>query len=136
MSTEDNKVIVRRLVDEVFNRGNSAAADEIFSPDLIEHVAFPGQPPSLEGVKQTFAALHAAFPDVYTIVDDIITENDKIVVRWTLRGTHKGQLMGIPPTGKQVTMTGVDIVRVAGGKIVEHWGNRDDLGVLRQLTTS
>jgi steroid delta-isomerase-like uncharacterized protein len=133
MSAEENKAIIRRFVDEVFNTGNMAAADELAAPDFLDHNPFPGTPPGLEGYKQGMRLFRAAFPDLEFILEDQIAEGDKVVARWTVRATHQGEVMGIPPTGKRVTVTGIDIVRFAGGKMVESWNLWDTLGLLQQL---
>ena len=132
MSAEENKALFRRLVDEFINTGNEAVADEVMTPDFVEHEELGG-PPTREGVKQFFAMFRAAFPDLRVTIEDMIAEGDKVVARLTMRGTHQGEFLGIPPTGKQVTMGVIDIVRVADGKAVEHWGISDQLGLMQQL---
>ena len=136
MSTEENKAIARRLY-ETFNRaistGNMSLLDEVLAADGVDHNPAPGQAPGLEGVKQVFSQFLAAFPDLQFTVEDMIAEGDKVASRITTRGTHKGDFQGIPATGKQVTQTGIDIVRIAGGKVVERWGEFDNLGLLQQL---
>ena len=129
----DNKSLHRRFVEEVFNQGNLAAVDELVAPDIIDHNAFPGLTPGSEGVKQIASILRAAFPDIHYTLEDEIAEGDKAVVRDTMRGTHRGEFMGIAPTGKQVTVGGMDITRWSNGKIVEHWAQFDTLGLLQQL---
>ncbi len=114
MSTEDNKALVRRLYEEVFNRGNLPTVDELLATDYIDHTALPGTSPGPEGLKQFISMFRAAFPDLHFTIEDMIAEGDTVVVRQTYRGTHKGDLMNIPPTGKQVTITSIDIGRFAG----------------------
>lgn len=133
MSTEDNKALVRRLYEEVFNRGNLSTVDELLAADYIDHTALPGTSPGPGGLKQFISMFRAAFPDLHFTIEDMIAEGDTVVVRQTYRGTHKGDLMGISSTGKQVTITSIDIGRFAGGKLVEHWGSTDSLGLLQQL---
>jgi predicted ester cyclase len=133
MSTEDIKALVRRLYEEVFNRGNLSTVDELLAANYIDHTALPGTSPGPEGLKQFTSMFHAAFPDLHFTIEDLIAEGDTVVVRQTYRGTHKGDLMGISPTGKQVTITSIDIGRFADGKLVEHWGATDSLGLLQQL---
>jgi len=133
MTTDENKAIVRRFIEQVLNGGDVAAADQYMTAQPLEHDPWPGQPPTLEGWKQGLTALRTALPDYRFTIEDLIAEGDKIVVRGTSRGTHKGEFMGIAPTGKQFVMTELHIVRIADGKIVEHWGNHDDLGMLQQL---
>ena len=131
MSTEENKALPRRGID-AFNQRNWAAFDEVNAPDLVVHNASMTIQ-GLEGYKQFLSMYLTAFPDLHFIIEDMIAEGDTVVVRYTSRGTHQGTLMGIPPTGKQVTVTGILIVRIVNGKLVELWGNGDDLGLMQQL---
>ena len=134
MSSEQNKALVRQMVEEIFNRGNASRVDEFLVPDFIEHEELPpGIPSNREGVKLLTAQLHSAFPDFKATIDDIVAEGDKVVIRMTWTGTHKGEFMGIPPTGKGISIGVIDIIRVAGGQFVEHWGQMDDMGMMRQL---
>jgi predicted ester cyclase len=133
MSTEDNKAVVRRFYEEVMNKKNLAAIDEFIDPHGIDHALPPGMPGGIEGSKQFIGMYLAAFPDLHFTVEDMIAEGDRVVSRLTTRGTHKGALMGIPPTGKQVTITGIDINRIVGGKSVEHWLEMDTMGMMQQL---
>ncbi len=132
MSAEDNKALVRRAYDAI-NQNDLDALDEMVDSDVTDHDPAPGQGPGLEGVKQYFSALHSAFPDVHMDVEDMIAEGDKVVARVSMSGTHQGEFMGIDPTGNRVTITGIDILRIVDGKVVGHWGNFDDLGMLQQL---
>ena len=132
MSAGENKAIARRGY-EAINQNNLDALDEVAAPDLTDHDPAPGQAPGLEGVKQWFSSMHTAFPDFRMNVEDMIAEGDKVVARVRLSGTHQGEFMGIDATGNRVTITGIDILRIADGKIVEHWGNFDDLGMMQQL---
>jgi steroid delta-isomerase-like uncharacterized protein len=133
MSTEENKVRVRRLYEEVFNQKNLAAIDDYFAPTVIDHSLPPGAPGGIEGVRQTIVMFLSAFPDLHLTVEDLIAEGDKVVARWTLRGTHQGASLGMPPTGKQFTMPGISVVRLDGGKSAEQWVVHDQLGMLQQL---
>ena len=133
MSTEANKTSVRRFYDEVFNKKNRAAIDEFIDPNQVDHAAPPGTPGGLAGAKQTIGMYLTAFPDLHFTVEDMIAEGDKLVARLTVRGTQQGAFMGIPPTGKHVTATAIDISRMAGGKSVEHWIEMDTLGMMQQL---
>ncbi len=133
MSTEQNKALVRRLV-EVSNQGNLDALDELLADNLVDHsLRSQGLPAGAEGVKQFTRMLRSAFPDSEWIIDDMIAEGDKVVLRWTSRGTHQGEAFGIPATGRQVVVTGIEIYRVAGGKLAETWGEVDMLGLMQQL---
>jgi steroid delta-isomerase-like uncharacterized protein len=134
MSTEQNKALVRQMVEEIFNRGNMSWADEFLAPDFVEREELPpGIPRDREGVKQLTTMLRSAFPDFKATIDDIVAEGDKVVIRQTWSGTHKGEFMGIPPTGKSVSFGVIDILRIAGGKCVEHWGQMDSMGLMQQL---
>jgi predicted ester cyclase len=132
-STEANKASVRRFYDEVFNKKNRAAIDEFIAPNHVNHALPPGLPAGIEGSKQFITMYLTAFPDLHFTVEDLIAEGDKVVARLTTRGTQQGVFMGIPPTGKQVTVTAIDINRIVGDKSVEHWLNMDTLGLLQQL---
>ena len=133
MATEENKALVRRFV-QVWGKGSLDTVDELAAPDfsvyyhlLRETVHGP------EAFKQVLREVHAGLPDVEAVSEDVIAEGDQVVVRWTMRGTHTGELLGIPPTGKQVTLTGITIYRLTDGKIVEERGEEDALGFMQQL---
>ena len=133
MSTEDNKAVVRRFYEEVMNQKKRAVLDEVFDLNVVDHFAPPGTPGGLEGARQTLGMFLSAFPDLHFTVEDLIAEGDKVVARATLSGTQQGTFMGIPATGKHVTMTGIEINRFEGGKSVEHWVEMDTLGLMQQL---
>jgi len=134
MSAQTNEEAYRRLMEEGFNRGNVAVVDELLSADFAEHENLPpGLPSGREGVKALIQAIHTAFPDLTHKLQDITADRDKIWARLTARGTNTGSLMGQPATGKQVTYDVIDIVRFAGGKIVEHWGVTDIWSMMQQL---
>ena len=133
MSTEENKALVRRFVDEVQSQGNTDLIGEICSPEFVNHTTPPGLPPDREGIKQLTALFRAAFPDSYFTVEEMLAEGDKVATRKTFHGTHQGEFMGIPPTGRQVSTGLIDIVRIFDGRVVEHWSIGDDLGVMQQL---
>ena len=134
MSTEQNKALVCQMVEEIFNRGNVSLADEFLAPDFVEREELPpGIPSDREGVKQLTIMMRSAFSDFKATIDDVIAEGDKVVIRQTWSGTHKGEFMGIPPTGKSVSFGVIDIIRIAGGKFVEHWGQMDSMGMMQQL---
>jgi len=129
---EANKAIIRRY-RQAHEQNDMAALDEIVAADIITHSQIPNVPPGREGGKMVHQGSLAAFPDGKTTTNDLIAEGDKVVERFTLVGTHKGDFMGIPATGKQVKVTGMSIFRIANGKIVEHWGENDVIGVMVQL---
>ncbi len=133
MSTEDNKTLMSRFLEEVFNKKKLAALDEFIAPNQVDHTLPPFLPTTPEGTKQAINIFLKAFPDVHLTVEDMIAEGDKVVIRYTSRGTQKGAFMGIPPTGKQMTVSSIIIARIADGKIVEEWGLDDQMGMLQQL---
>jgi steroid delta-isomerase-like uncharacterized protein len=134
MSVEQDKALVRQFIDEIFNRGNMSMVDELFAADFVEHEELPpGIPRDREGVIQLTSMLRSAFPDFKATIDDIIAEGDKVVIRQTWSGTQKGEFMGIPPTGKSVSIGVIDIIRMADGKVMEHWGQMDSMGMMQQL---
>lgn len=135
MSIEDNKRLVRRLYEET-DKQNFAALDEFFSNDLIDHdpPPIPDLKPGLEGIKQAFKVFASAYPDGTHVIQDLIAEGDRVVVRVSGTGTQTGEFKGIKPTGKKVEMTGIVIYRFEGGKIVERWAQHNFLGfVMQQL---
>ncbi len=132
MQVETNTTVASRWYEEVFNAGKIELIDELFASNFVDHD--PSNPlPGLEGVRQLVSMYRGAFPDLHITIEDEITAGDKVVTRFTGRGTHKGSLMGIPPTGKRVTLTAIDILRFENGRIVEHWGNQDLLGMMQQI---
>ena len=133
MSTEQNKALYRRLTDEAWNAGKLEVLDQILSPDFLDHEEYPGKVPGRDGTKQLIAMTRTAFPDIHTTVDDLIAEGDKVVAISTARGTHRGPYLGMPPTGKPIKLAIIDVFRCANGKIVEHWGLTDALGMMQQL---
>lgn len=132
MSFEENKNIIRRY-QNIYNSNNLDALDEVVSKDLLTPKIMPGIPTGIEGAKAAHRIMLAGFPDYQTVIDDLFAEGDKVAVRITMSGTHKGSFMGIPPTGKHVSFTGMYIARIADGKIVEHWGEEDGVSLLQQL---
>jgi predicted ester cyclase len=129
---EANKAIVRRY-RAAHNANDMAALDEIIAPDLIAHNMLPGLPPGLEGGKMAHQGFLAAFPDGQTSTEDLIAEGDRVVERTSFRGTNTGSFLGAPPTGKPVAASSISIYRITHGKIVEHWGENDVIGVMTQL---
>ena len=133
MSVEENKAVELRFFEEVVNKGNLAVIDELVVANFVDRCALPGVAPDREGYKQFFAMARSAFPDFHSTLEDMIAEGDKVVQRFTVRGTHKGEWMGIAPTGKQIEVGGIAIHRLADGKIVEDWASMDMLGMMQQL---
>jgi predicted ester cyclase len=134
MSAEENKAAFRRVPEEVFNNGNLDLADELFASDYIEHQPVPlGWPSGLEGFKMFVTMLRSAFPDVHYTVENALAEGDLAAGHVTVRGTHQGEFLGIAPTGREVTWPETHVGRFEHGKLVEHWGDSDDLGLTQQI---
>jgi predicted ester cyclase len=131
--TERNKELARRLMEEDISQGDEAVAEAIIHPDFFDHTNPSGMQHGLEGHNAIVRLFRGVFPDLTWEIDDLIAEGDKVVARTTMRGTHQGDFFGIPPTGRKVEMPGVHIIRVADGRIIEHWGSNDDLSLMRQL---
>jgi steroid delta-isomerase-like uncharacterized protein len=135
MSTEENKATDRRSIEEGWNQGNTAVFDEVFAADFLGHD--PSGPVhemhGPEGFKQAYTIYRTGFPDTHLTIEDQIAEGDMVVSRWTATGTNQGPLMGLPPSGRPVTVTGITISRYAGSKIKEAWYSYDTLGMLQQL---
>ena len=133
MSIEENKAIVRRFFEELLSTDNFAVADEILSPDFRFYFAGSPVAMDLESYMEFLVARRAAFPDRRFIVEDMIGEGDKVSARFTMRGTHKGEFRGIAPSGTELTMTGIDMIRISEGKLVEDRVEVDQLGMMQQL---
>ena len=131
----DNKSVVLRAEAELWNKGNLAAADELYSPDFVCHFVIGPEWRGVQGIKDVVAQHRRSFPDWNEKVEDIIAEGDKVVIRFTSTGTQEGEFAGIGPTGKKVKISEVAIFRLADGKIVEQWGMPDIHGLLEQLKT-
>lgn len=132
--SEQNKTIVRRTFEELWNKGNLQLADEFFSPNYAHHdPSTPDVGRGPESEKKRATLYRNAFPDLRLTVEDLIADGERVVARWSCHGTHKGELNGIAPTGKQFTITGVTIARFEHGKMVEGWINWDALGMMQQL---
>ena len=134
MSTEDSKNVVIGLIEEVWNKGHMDELSRYVATDVVFHDApIPGLPAGIEGVKHIPAFWRTVFPDMHITIDDLVAEGDTVVQRFVMEGTHQGDLMGIPPTGKHVTMGGINFFRLADGKIVERWGIADTVSALQQI---
>ncbi|HZR01197.1 MAG TPA: ester cyclase [Chloroflexota bacterium] len=130
---ERNKELVRQLLEDDISRGDACVAEQIIHPDFVDHTNPPGMQHGLAGHNAIVSLFRAAFPDQWWEIHDLIAEGDKVVARTTMRGTHLGDFFGIPATGRSVTLPGVHVLRIADGRIAEHWGSNDDLGLMRQL---
>ena len=134
MSAEQNKAKLRLFWDEAINKGNLAVIDDFLAPTETAH--WPHQPPvqnTAETLKRGIAQLRAAFPDIELVTEDLFAEGDRVVDLVTVRGTHQGEFVGIPPSGKPIEMQEIHIARIAGGKIVERWTQFDVFGLLQQI---
>jgi steroid delta-isomerase-like uncharacterized protein len=133
MSIEENKAVAQRWSDEIWGKGNLDAVDELFAADFVLKFPVPGMPTDREGQKQMVSMWRSASPGIQWTTEDMVAEGDKVVVGWSGRSTHKGEFMGIAPTGKQVTLRGMSLLHIAGGKIVEMWTETNMLEVMQQL---
>lgn len=131
--SEENKALVRRIVDEAWNQGQLAVVDEAFAPDYQEHNPRPGQEPGMDGYRAGVVMMRAAFPDLVLDVHDTIAEGDRVAVLYTLHGTHDGELMGMPASGQRVSSDGMVFARFRDGRVIERWGVQDMLTLLQQI---
>jgi steroid delta-isomerase-like uncharacterized protein len=134
MSAELNKTVARRIIAEVINRGDMAAFDALVAPEYQDHSGDPADPPvGREEYRQLVQGSRAALPDLHMTLDDVFAEGDKVVVRVTWHASHSGDFLGIPSTGKPFTMTGIGILRIVDGRLVERWNVSDVLSAMRSL---
>lgn len=133
MSVEQNKAAVKRFYDEVVNQARMELIDDLVAPNFIEHEQFPGLGNDREGLKQFFQMMRTAFPDLRIDAHDLLAEGDKVVARATMSGTHQGEFMGVPATGRKISVAVVDLVQFEQGKAVAHWGLTDTMSMLQQL---
>jgi len=130
--SEQNKMIARRIFEEIETAGDMSVIDEIFARDFVNHLPF-GDMHGLDGAKQFFQMLRIGFPDMTSTVKMQLAEGDMVATRWVSRGTHTGEFQGVPPTGNTIEITGIAISRIANGRIVEQWGNPDLLTMMQQI---
>jgi steroid delta-isomerase-like uncharacterized protein len=134
MPGEEDKTIARQYYAEAHDTGDVDLADRLLASDYVHHDPLPGFSPDREGTKQSLARLqHAAFPDLEFAVEDVVSEGDRVAVRWSLRGTHLGEWRGIPASGNPIAITGMHFVRVERGRIAEEWRNSDTLALMQQM---
>ena len=131
--SEQNKALVRRFLDQVYNHARPEVIDELFADDYVDHSAPPGQAPGAAGTRQMYDMYRTAFPDLRVEIHELVAEDDLVVVRTTFEGTSRGPLMGAPPTGKPVQISSMVIVRLRDGRFVERWEQMDLLGLMLQL---
>lgn len=137
MSTQQNKALIQRYFEKVVNQMDRATAEEIVAPNLVFNSPYTPQPTQdRESFLQMLTAVHAAFPDFNLVDHDLLAEGDQVASRWTVYGTHQGELAGMPPSGKQVAITGLSIYRIADGKIVEGWVQDDTMQQLAMAAQS
>jgi predicted ester cyclase len=128
-----NKTICKRFFDELHNKGNFNVIDELVDINVVSHDPFPGQAKGSKGLRDTMLIFRKAFPDMGVKLNDMIAENDKVMSKFTVTGTHKGEFMNIKPGGKKITYEEVVILRLEKGKIVEHWAVADALSLMQQI---
>jgi predicted ester cyclase len=134
MSAEENKAIVRSFLEGIFTQANPDVVDELADPHFVVHdPSSEAGEVDAEGVKGSIAWSHNAFPDLRVTIEDQVAEGDRVATRWTVSGTHLGEMMGAAATGNQVTFTGTQTDHISGGKLVESWSNWDTLGMLQQI---
>ena len=134
MPVVENKALVRRFYEEVWDKGNLDACDEVFAEDYVRHDLRPSEPvPGPEGQKQIAADFRSAFPDLRVEVDILVAEDDYVVGRWTASGTHLGPWGSLEPKSRRITFSAVNIFRFDSGKVSEIWNHRDDLGLREQI---
>ncbi len=130
----DTKAIARRFLEEAFNSGDLAVVDELVAPEFVNHdAALPEPGVGIEAAKASITGYREAFPDLRLTIEQQLAEGEYVTTRWSARGTHQGNLMGMAPTGKQATVTGITIDRIVDGRFVESWTNWDTLGLMQQL---
>jgi steroid delta-isomerase-like uncharacterized protein len=133
MSTEDNKAIVRRMTEEFYNQGNIESADDFFAATYMHHDPASPHMRNRDDLKQGLRAFRAGCPDLHITTEDLFADGDMITKRWTYHATHTSDLAGLPPTGNRITMSGLELFRLEGGKIVESWLGYDNLSLMQQL---
>jgi steroid delta-isomerase-like uncharacterized protein len=134
MTAERNKAVVRRWIEEFKTGGDESVSDEVRSPHFVNHSAPPGAPTGPEAGKLAFQAMRSAFPDLHVTIEDMLAEADRVVTRQTFSGTHRGEWLGVPATGRAVSWAVIDIVRLDDGRLVDHWAVADLHGLLGRLT--
>ncbi len=133
MSAEENKAIVRRMTEEVYNQGAIETIDQFFAAGYVHHDPASPRVRDRDGLKEVLRAFRAGCPDLHITIDELLAEGDTVTKRWTYHATHTGDLSGMPPTGKHITLSGLELFRLANGKIVECWLSYDNLSLMQQL---
>ena len=133
MSTEENKANIRRMTEEFYNQGNVESADHFFADTYVHHDPASPQVRDRDGLKEVLRAFLTGCPDLHITIDQLLAEGDTVAKRWTYHATQTGDLAGLPPTGKRITMSGLELFRLTGGRIVECWLGYDNLSLMQQL---
>jgi steroid delta-isomerase-like uncharacterized protein len=134
VSAEANKAVMRRYFEGAWEQGNLELLDELLAPDYVNHdPATPDTPAGPEGVKGVVSMFRSGIPDLKVVIEDMIAEGDKVATRYTLEGTHEGELFGVPPTGQRLSIKSMTVERVSEGKIRDHWRVTDSLEMMQQL---
>jgi len=133
MSTNDNKSVIRSFIEDVLNQGRLERADDIVIEDFVEFDPLPGQSQGKEGLKEVIRLLRSAFPDIHWTVDEMLAEDDKVFTRFTWSGTHQGAFLGVPATGRRITVKGMVIDRLVAGRMADSRILMDTLGMMQQL---
>ena len=132
--SEENKALVRRVIEELFNKGNLDLADELIAPDYVDHdTGLPEDVRGPEGFKQFVSLYRSAFPDLHVEILEQVAEGDRVATRWVATGTHRGELMGIPPTGNRMRQPGMEVVHISEGKYAEEWEGYNAMEMMQQL---
>ena len=131
--SEENKNTLRRSLDEVWGKYNTNAVDQYYAANFVDHTPAPGFSPNRDGIKKAVEVYRKAFPNGHLTIGDVLSEGDEVAARFTFHGKHTGELQGIPPTNKEVTLTGLTICRIQNGKVVESWESIDQLQLMQQL---
>jgi steroid delta-isomerase-like uncharacterized protein len=134
MSEDANKELIRNWAEELFNQGRLEAAEKYIAPDFVNHNAFPGQVPGPDGVRDLVATFRGGFPDLHGTLNRVLSEGEMVATHLTMRGTHGGEFMGIPASGRTITANGMGMYRIENGKIAEAWVMFDSADLLRQIT--
>lgn len=132
-SQTSHERLVRQLMEEEISLGDFSLTEQLIAPDFVDHTNPPGMQHGIAGHQAIVSLFRRAFPDSRWTIDELIATEDRVIIRTTLTGTHQGEFFGIPPTGAGVRVGGIHILRVDGGRVVEHWGFNDDLSMMRQL---
>lgn len=133
MSSERNKALIRRLFDEVLNAGNFGLLDQLIGASYVEHNPIAHQAAGATGVRDKIQGMRTAFPDLRFVLEELIGEDAIVAARYRWQGTHKGTFLGIAPTGRRLSVRGMDFYRLEDGRVIEHWDTVDEFGMLSQL---